>query len=127
MQNQPALGGLTMREQRFFGRRVRVTSEPDAAGFHHPTEFVLGDEVIRVTEVLRRWHDSGFASTSSRRTWLDRRHRTHYRVRGDDGHIYDLYVDRTGGRRDWYLLRRAAHASDARGTVDAAGRGNSGR
>ncbi len=102
---------LAMREERFFGRRVSVTCEQDAAGFSLPAEFTLGDEVIHVREVLRQWHDSGFAATSPRHTWLERRHRTHYRVRGDDGRVYELYVDRTGSRRDWYLLRRLAGPS----------------
>ncbi|MBM3476454.1 MAG: hypothetical protein FJX75_24545 [Armatimonadetes bacterium] len=96
-----------MREERFFGRRVTVTCREDTAGFLLPAEFVLGEDVVRIAEVLRQWHDSGFAGTSRRRTWLERRHRTHYRVRGEDGRIYDLYVDRTGARREWYLLRRA--------------------
>ena len=101
-----------MREERFFGRRVRVTCRQDAAGFLLPAEFALGDEVVRIAEVLRQWHDRGFAGTARQRTWLERRHRTHYRVRGDDGRIYDLYVDRTGGRREWYLLRRAARPNE---------------
>jgi len=100
-----------MQEKRFFGRRVHVECERDPAGFLLPAEFVLGDEVLRVQDILLQWHDSGFASTSPRRTWLERRHRTHYRVRADDGCVYELYVDRTGNRRDWYLVRRAAEPS----------------
>ena len=113
-----------MREERFFGQRLKVTCERDADGFVLPAEFALGDEVIRVTEVLRQWHDSGFAATSPQRTWLERRHRTHYRVRGDDGRIYELYVDRTGGRRDWFLVRRTAGAGAARDLPDPSGGGN---
>ncbi|MBM3500102.1 MAG: hypothetical protein FJX74_15710 [Armatimonadetes bacterium] len=105
-----------MHEQRFFGRRVPVRCARDAAGFLLPAQFTLGDEVFHIQEVLLQWHDSGFASTSSRRTWLERRHRTHYRVRADDGCVYELYVDRTGRRRDWYLVRRT---SDAAGEAPA--------
>jgi hypothetical protein len=95
-----------MQEKRFFGQRIRVTCARDAAGFLLPAEFALGDDTIRVQEVLLQWHDSGFASTSTRRTWLDRRHRTHYRIRAADGCVYELYVDRTGNRRDWYLMKQ---------------------
>jgi hypothetical protein len=102
-----------VREERFFGPRVKVTCREDAAGFLQPAEFVLGDEVVRIAEVLRQWHDAGFAGTAPQRTWLERRHRTHYRVRAEDGRICDLYVDRSGGRRQWYLLRRAARASES--------------
>ncbi len=96
-----------MTEQRFFGQRVQVTCERDAGGLHLPFRFVLDKEVLEVAEVLRRWHDRGFHPRTRRRTWLDRRHRTFYRVRADDGCIYELYVDRTGGRRDWFITRKA--------------------
>jgi hypothetical protein len=99
-----------MQEERFFGRRTKVACARDAGGFLLPAEFALGDETIRIAEVLLQWHDSGFASTSPRRTWLERRHRTHYRVRGDDGCVYELYVDRTGRRREWYLVKRLTEA-----------------
>jgi hypothetical protein len=124
--DSPPQGTSPMREQRFFGRRLRVVCEPDAAGFHLPVELTIGDDVIRVVEVLRQWQDSGFASTSRQRTWLERHHRTHYRVRGDDGRIYELYVDRTGGRRDWYLSKRGARADEPQGVPQPPGRERTG-
>jgi hypothetical protein len=93
--------------RRFFGRRVEVTCEKDAAGFVLPARFELGDRCIHVAEVLAQWHDHGFHPGTRRRSWLERRHRTHYRVRGDDGCLYDLYVDRTGERRDWFVTEQS--------------------
>jgi hypothetical protein len=95
-----------MREHRFFGQRVEVTCEPDAAGFRAPSRFLLGEDAVEVEAVLDSWHDSGFHPRAPRRTWLERRHRTYYRVRAGDGCVYELYVDRTGGRRDWFVARR---------------------
>jgi hypothetical protein len=102
-----------MREERFFGQRIVVRCERDEGGFSEPREFLLGDEAVRVVEVLRRWHDSGFDATTRSRTWLERHHRTHYRVRVEDGGIYELYMDRTGSRRVWFLARRLAHSGAA--------------
>jgi len=92
--------------RRFFGRRVEVTCEKDAGGFALPARFDFGDRCIEVAEVVAQWHDHGFHPAARRRSWLERRHRTYYRVRGDDGCLYDLYVDRTGGRRDWFVTER---------------------
>ena len=98
--------GASMR-RRFFGQPVRVTTQADAAGLQAPASFELGDECLRVTELLAQWHDAGFHPGSRRRTWLERRHRTYYRVRAEDGSVYELYVDRTGGRRDWFLTEQS--------------------
>ncbi|MGQ9730882.1 MAG: DUF6504 family protein [Candidatus Zipacnadales bacterium] len=95
-----------MRRQRFFGQRIEVRCQHDESGLYVPQQFVFGEEVLRITEILRQWHDSGFNATSRRRTWLERRHRTYYRVHTHDGSLCDLYVDRTGNRRDWFLTRR---------------------
>ena len=39
------------------------------------------------------------------RTWYRRRHRNCYRVRTEEGSIYEPYLDRSGSRRDWVLAR----------------------
>lgn len=117
-----------MKERRFFGQRVRVVCERDAAGACLPARFTLGKKTLEVVEILRRWHDRGFHPGAPRRTWLERRHRTFYRVRAGDGHLYDLYVDRTGGRRDWFLARRAPSLEPRNGAEaadDTAGTGDS--
>ncbi len=93
--------------RRFFGRRVEVTCRKDAGGFVLPASFELGDRLIEVTEIIAQWHNYGFHPMTRRRSWLDRRHRTHYRVRGDDGCTYDLYLDRTGGRREWFVTEQS--------------------
>jgi len=108
-----------MRERRFFGQRVEVVCERDPAGCYLPSRFVLGKEALGIVEVLRRWHDRGFHSQTRRRTWLERRHRTFYRVRATDGFVYDLYVDRTGGRRDWFVTRKAPASGSRSPACDA--------
>ena len=91
--------------RRYFGQRVKVDCAPGDAGLHLPERIVMGQEEIRVAEVLRQWHDHGHPSTSPRKSWLDRKHRTCYRVRAVDGRVCEIYVDRTGGRRDWFLTK----------------------
>jgi Domain of unknown function (DUF6504) len=93
--------------RRFFGQPVQVATAADAAGLQAPVSFELGDQTIRVTEVLAQWHNAGFHPMARRRSWLERRHRTYYRVRAEDGYVYELYVDRTGGRRDWFVVEQS--------------------
>ena len=102
-----------MTEQRFFGRGVEVACERDAAGFLLPTRFVLGKETIQVAGVVAQWHDHGFHATVRSRTWLERRHRTFYRVRAEDGRLFELYLDRTGSRRVWFVTREWAPGDPA--------------
>ena len=97
--------------RRFFGQRIEVTVERDAAGFSLPTSLTVEGRPIAVVEVLSRWHDAGFSALTRRRTWLERRHRTYYRLRGDDGFIYEVYLDRGGKRPNWFLTLQTTSPS----------------
>lgn len=71
-----------------------------------PDRFIRGDEVIDITEVLAEWHDyrrRGRMAQNMRPERLARAERTgswgvgrdYYRVRTQDGRIFELYYDRS--------------------------------
>jgi hypothetical protein len=61
------------------------------------------DEIERILD----FHfDTGFGEQTHGRAWYTRRHRNCYRVEASDGHLYDIYLDRAGGKREWVLYQR---------------------
>ena len=71
-----------------------------------PEAFTWRGARYPVVETTRAWMDYGFPPGVKRRSWLERRHRNYYRVRTEDGSVWEVYLDRTGGRRKWFLSRR---------------------
>jgi len=72
-----------------------------------PTAFVWRSARYQVAQVLEAWQDWRTpASAPHARGWRHRRHRNYYTVRTTDGQVFELYLDRAGGRRDWVLLKR---------------------
>ncbi|MGE5552379.1 MAG: DUF6504 family protein [Betaproteobacteria bacterium] len=81
---------------------VQMTGDPGV-----PVSFAWRGLTLRVVEVLEQWQDWGFGATHpAARNWRTRRHRNYYRVRAEDGHVYELYLDRGAKERRWYLYRR---------------------
>lgn len=71
-----------------------------------PASFVWQGRNFRVLAVVESWQDHGFGATHPvARNWRTRRHRNYYRVRAEDGRLYELYLDRGAGQRRWYLYR----------------------
>ncbi len=89
---------------RFIGKAAKVEC---SAGGTTPTALGWNDTTVQVVEILLEWQDFGFGGTHpAARTWRTRRHRNCYRVRCDDGHTYDVYLDRGSGRRRWHMYRQ---------------------
>ncbi|OPZ63621.1 MAG: hypothetical protein BWY85_01607 [Firmicutes bacterium ADurb.Bin506] len=89
----------------FLSRPISVQLSAD--GSREPAEFTADGETYRVVEIQSMWQDYGFGGTHpAARTWRTRRHRNYYRLRCDDGHTYEIYLDRASKRREWYLYRR---------------------
>jgi len=89
---------------RFIGKPARV--ECSSRGTT-PTTLAWNDTTVNVAEVVAEWQDFGFGGAHpAARTWRTRRHRNYYRVRCDDGHTYDVYLDRGGERRQWHVYRQ---------------------
>ncbi len=88
----------------FIGEPVEVLH---AEGVATPTAFIWRGTALRVVEVIEAWQDYGFGATHpAARNWRTRRHRNWYRVRAEDGCLYELYLDRGARQPRWYLYRR---------------------
>ncbi len=88
----------------FIGKPIEVeVAQPGS----EPAWLVMDGHRLKVDEVLCSWQDYGFGGAHpAARTWRTRRHRNYYRVRCEDGHTYDIYLDRGSHRRQWHLYRR---------------------
>lgn len=89
----------------FVGQPIKVIYADKPAP---PTAFIWEGRTIQILRVMEEWQDWSFGSTHPvARNWRTRRHRNYYRVLGDDGCVYEIYMDRaSGGRRlEWYLYR----------------------
>lgn len=86
---------------------IQVEMPEDAPVLPHPRAFLWRGERYEVARLLERWTDAGFSDRRrGKHHWWERRHRDYFRVKTTDGSTWDLYLDRSGGRRKWYVGRR---------------------
>lgn len=73
-----------------------------------PVAFVWQGQTIEIVQILEQWQDWHHGATHPiARSWRTRRHRNYYRVKAGDGHVYEIYLDRSRlNRLQWYLYRR---------------------
>ncbi len=96
----------------FVGREVEVRlSEDEAAA---PLAFRLGQREYKIADQLGSWDDNTFGRQRGR-DWRQQQQRQYYRVRTEEGEVYELYADWSPTRRRrkagaqgtrWYLHRR---------------------
>ncbi len=101
----------------FLGREIEVRlSEDEAAA---PLAFRLGSREYKIAEQLTTWEDRGFGNLQRGRDWRQQQQRRYYRVRTEEGEVYELYADWSPVRRRrkgrahgarWYLHRRLSSA-----------------
>lgn len=84
-----------------------ITVELDApgGGVKEPVAFTWRGRRHAIAEIVAAWADYGFGAGEVTRTWYRRRHRNYYRVRTEEGALYELYLDRSGSRRQWVLSK----------------------
>ena len=100
------LGRVEITGMELYADRIEVELEEEARPLASPNAFTWRGQRYGVVRVLRAWQDAGFADGGQRRhRWWERRHRNYFRVQTESGEIWDLYLDRGGGRQ-WYLSRR---------------------
>lgn len=91
-------------EDKFIDDPIRVDYDPrDLA----PKSFEWQGKHFAIAQVLefrQDWSTPAYAPHA--RGWRSRRHRNYYTVRTADGQVFELYLDRGAGRRDWMLLKR---------------------
>ncbi len=71
-----------------------------------PASFTWRGATLQVETILQVHAEAAWPRTSRTRGWWQKRRRTHWIVRAGDGHVYQLTLDRTGGRRQWVLLKQ---------------------
>ena len=100
---QGSWGNVTTK---LISERITVEFTESPAGLKEPAVFTWRGKRHVIRQVLSAWVDAGFGAGEVTRTWYNRRHRNYYRVETDEGEIYELYLDRSGSKRDWILARR---------------------
>lgn len=94
--------------ERFFGKEIKVIT---TEGVKTPVCFKLDGKENTIKEVLEFWHDHGFGTSETSKTWRTRHHRSYFRVRTAEDEIYEMYYDRGTNLkhpefRKWYLSQR---------------------
>ena len=113
----------------FVGREVEVTLSKDETPV--PVAFRLGSREHKVAEQVANWQEGGFAGPRRGRDWRPQQERRYYRVRTEEGEVYELYADwspkrrrRKGGEPTvrWYVHQRiSAATSEETGKPRASG------
>jgi hypothetical protein len=96
----------------FVAREVEVTLSEDEAV---PVAFRLGSRQYKIVEQIASWQEGAFPGLRPGREWRQQRERRYYRVRTEEGEVYELYAAWSPGRRRrregaqgtrWYVHRR---------------------
>lgn len=85
---------------------IEVEMRATAGTIKEPAAFIWDGRRYEIVRILKFWFDTGFGAQQRGKAWYTRRHRNCYRVEADDGHVYELYLDRGGSRLEWHLYRR---------------------
>jgi hypothetical protein len=100
----------------FVGREIDVRLGEDEAAA--PLAFRLGQREYKIAEQLATWEEHAFGGLQRRRDWRQQQRR-YYRVRTEEGEVYEIYADWSPSRRTrkgrahgarWYLHRRLSAA-----------------
>jgi hypothetical protein len=102
----------------FVDREIEVQLSEDEAPV--PLAFRLGSREYKIVDQLATWEDHAFAALQRGRDWRQQQQRRYYRVRTEEGEVYELYADWSPARRRrkgeaqgtrWYLHRRLSSGS----------------
>jgi hypothetical protein len=102
----------------FVGREIEVTLSEGEAPV--PLTFRMGSRQYKVAEQMASWQDRNVGARQRARDWRQQQQRRYYRVRTEDGEVYELYADWSPARRRkkgqavgarWYLHRRLISAA----------------
>ena len=77
--------------ERFFGKRIFVQRDEET---RRPLSFELDGQEHSIEHVMVSWQDYGFPDDGRKHTWIQRRHRSYYRVRTTEGETFEIYYDR---------------------------------
>jgi hypothetical protein len=98
--------------ERYFGRPIEVITKGGENETKIPASFKHNGREYIITEVMEFWPDYGFGrSSSGRKRWWQRHHRNYYRVKTNEGEIYEIYYDRGVNKKNpefkkWFITQR---------------------
>ncbi len=104
----------------FLGREVEVRLSEDEPPVLRAFRF--GGREYKVAEQIATWPDQPVGGVRRGRDWRQQQQRQHYRVRTEEGEVYELYADWSPARRRrkgggqvarWYVHRRLGSAAAA--------------
>ena len=103
--------GARSKPTRFMEREIEVEAAEDAP--QRPVAFKIGGRRYVVADLLSTWEDE---APGGARQWSKRRHRTFYRLRTEEGDLFDIYFDWAEARRRhrdrWVLHRRLSTGAE---------------
>ena len=91
---------------KFIGEPIEVELGGPPDGVLAPVRFTWRGRIFQVVAIHRVFAEAGWPRTARSRAWWLKRHRNHFIVRADDGHVYQLTLDRSGRKRQWLLLKQ---------------------
>lgn len=69
--------------------------------------FTWKGKEYKIIEILSTWQDWKFPSSlAGKHTWLQRWHRNYFVIKTDTNEVFEIYLDRKGGKREWILLKK---------------------
>lgn len=72
-----------------------------------PVSFIWRNQKFVIKKVLASWQDFGFSSGApKKKTWRLRKHRNYYKIETDTDEIFEIYLDRTGSKREWIISKK---------------------
>jgi hypothetical protein len=87
----------------FISEPIEIEVDPQTK---MPIELIWRKKAIKIIEVVLSWQDWGFAGGVHKANWRQRHHRNYYQLKGDDQHVYEVYLDRgIAGEPKWFLYR----------------------
>ncbi|MFQ6091902.1 MAG: DUF6504 family protein [bacterium] len=88
----------------FYSQPIEVKVE---GRVERPVSFCWHGREYKIREVWAQWHDAGFGPLPpGSGKWWQRRHRNYFRVVTETDEIFEIYLDRGGKRKEWFLYRK---------------------
>jgi hypothetical protein len=89
---------------KFIGERIKVELDEIK---RIPLSFIWQGNKYIITKIKSSWQDYGFGHSSApkRVPWRIRHHRTYYQVITENNRFYEIYYDRGGKEKSWFLLQ----------------------
>jgi hypothetical protein len=89
---------------KFIGEKIKVELDEDNRIL---LSFIWQDIKYSIIKIKASWQDYGFGHSPApkRVPWRIRHHRTYYQVVTENNRLFEIYYDRSGKEKIWYLMQ----------------------